>query len=183
MRTLSPCAAMAAASTPSLAISLERAVCFCHDWLALRQRPRSLAQVEILLYHAQAWRLALAGCPLVGDDFEAWAEGPACPSLRMFFLNQPPARALETPWTRSALNALPGERRGGQGEAATAPLALLERVLEAFSQLDAQRLRSIARQGEPWLVARGGLGSARRGPVIDERLMARWALGELSAAR
>lgn len=38
-------------------------------------------KLEKLVYYCQAWSLAWDEIPLFEDDFEAWANGPVCPTL------------------------------------------------------------------------------------------------------
>ena len=38
-------------------------------------------KLEKLVYYSQAWSLAWDGEPLFNDDFQAWANGPVCPTL------------------------------------------------------------------------------------------------------
>ena len=38
-------------------------------------------KLQKLVYYCQAWSLAWDGVPLFDEDFQAWANGPACPEL------------------------------------------------------------------------------------------------------
>ena len=41
----------------------------------------STMKLQKLCYYAQAWSLVWDDAPLFDDDFEAWANGPVCPTL------------------------------------------------------------------------------------------------------
>ena len=41
----------------------------------------STMKLQKLCYYSQAWSLVWDDAPLFDEDFEAWANGPVCPSL------------------------------------------------------------------------------------------------------
>lgn len=63
------------------------------NYILKKSGPMTTMKLEKLCYYAQAWSLAWDEIPLFDEDFQAWANGPVCPSLfdthRGMFLVKP----------------------------------------------------------------------------------------------
>ena len=94
-----------------------------------------------LVYYADAWFLANFDRPLISEDFEAWAHGPALRSLY--------AKYRDCGW-----QALPPERGAGVSEEVS---QYLHSVFEEYGQYGAKKLEHMTHEEAPWLNARKGL--------------------------
>ena len=98
-------------------------------------------KLQKLVYYADAWYLANFDKPLITEDFEAWAHGPAIPSLY--------GKYRDSGW-----NALPPE------EGSMPPKKhedFLRAVFDEYGQYSAKKLEQMTHEETPWLEARGQL--------------------------
>ena len=108
------------------------------------QRGESITELklQILLYYAQAWHLALYDSPLFDGKFEAGIYGPRLPSIycrfKQFGFHEIPAL--------SASPDLPGEAAG-----------FLDEVACRYLSRDEWDLYMSSCEEDPWRRARGGL--------------------------
>ncbi len=100
-------------------------------------------KLQKLCYYAQAWTLAWKEAPLFDEDFEAWANGPVCPSL--FFANQ--GKYMIAP---EMIDGKPNELTEDQKEN-------IDIVLKSYGDKDAYWLREQTHSEDPWKDARGNL--------------------------
>jgi uncharacterized phage-associated protein len=98
-------------------------------------------KLQKLVYYADAWFLANFDRPLISEDFEAWAHGPAVRSLY--------ARYRDAGW-----QSLPPE-------AGTMPPDTVEeflaRVFQEYGQYSAKKLEEMTHDEDPWKEARGDI--------------------------
>lgn len=98
-------------------------------------------KLQKLVYYAEAWFLANFDMPLTGEDFEAWAHGPAM-------------RSLYAKYGRFGWEALPPE----VGPNVKSDLAVFLKAVHAeYGQFSARKLENMTHEEDPWLHARGGL--------------------------
>ena len=109
-----------------------------------RGEPITSLKLQVLLYYAQAWHLALHDMPLFDATFQARVYAPTVASIDTRFdefgfhdLPAPPAKP-EIP----------------QGDA-----AFLEEVASRYLSMDEWDLHRMSRREDPWLIARGSLST------------------------
>jgi uncharacterized phage-associated protein len=98
-------------------------------------------KLQKLVYYADAWFLANFDRPLIDDDFEAWAHGPA-------------VRSLYAKYRDSGWEALPPESGSEPGKEVA---AFLKAVYQEYGQFSAKRLEQMTHSEVPWAEARTGL--------------------------
>lgn len=108
-----------------------------------RDAGEALTQLKLqkLVYYADAWFLANFDKPLINEDFEAWAHGPA-------------VRSLYSKYKSFGWEAIPPE----SGSEPTKDIAkFLAAIFEEYGQFSAKRLERMTHEEAPWLDAREGL--------------------------
>lgn len=108
-----------------------------------KQGRMSSWKLQKLCYYAQAWTLAWKEAPLFDEDFEAWANGPVCPTL--FFANQ--GKFMIEP---EMIDGKSSELTEDQKEN-------IDIVLKSYGDKDAYWLREQTHSEDPWRDARGNL--------------------------
>lgn len=99
-------------------------------------------KLQVLLYYAQAWSLALCDRPLFPEKFEAWIYAPTIPSVHCRF-KEYSFHPLPAP---AAVPDLPPEDAG-----------FLDEIASRYLALDEWTLHMMSRREDPWRRARGGL--------------------------
>ena len=99
-------------------------------------------KLQLLLYYAQAWYLALYNKPLFQDRFEAWISGPIQPDVYAKFL----------PFTHR-----PIQQDTSNWDVPKRVSKHIVELMEAYGSMTAFDLSRLARQEHPWIEARGGL--------------------------
>jgi uncharacterized phage-associated protein len=98
-------------------------------------------KLQKLIYYADAWFLANFDRPLIKEEFEAWAHGPA-------------VRSIYAKYRGYQWNSLPSE----EGRLPKEELqGFLEAVYEEYGQYSAKKLEQMTHEEDPWLRARGNL--------------------------
>lgn len=124
-----------------------------------RSSGEAITQLKLqkLVYYAEAWFLANFDCPLIEEDFEAWAHGPA-------------VRTLYSKYREYGWEALPPER----GPEPTKEVAkFLDAVYREYGQFSAKRLEEMTHKETPWQAAREGLPPAEASSKIIPKLQIR----------
>lgn len=98
-------------------------------------------KVQKLVYYADAWFLANFDKPLILEDFQAWAHGPAIPFLY--------DKYREHKWQALPLEDAPKLSKDVR--------MFLGAVFEEYGQFSAKKLEQMTHDEDPWLVAREGL--------------------------
>ena len=106
--------------------------------------PMSTWKLQKLCYYAQAWSIAWTEAPLFEEDFEAWANGPVCPTL--FYAHQ----------GKFYVDA--GDFPGGNiSELSDDQIDTINRVLDHYGSWEPYALREQTHAEDPWRNARGSL--------------------------
>lgn len=101
-------------------------------------------KLQKLCYYAQAWSLALEGKPLFRDRIEAWAHGPASPTLYRRFKKYGWQGIEPTDIVTDPARDLHADHK-----------ALLENVWELYGPLTGTQLEHLTHRERPWIDARG----------------------------
>ena len=101
-------------------------------------------KLQKLCYYSQAWSLAWTERPLFDEDFEAWSNGPVCPTLfrkhkGRFMIS---AEDLDT---------------GDSSNLTEDQKDTINNVLESYGEKEPYDLREQSHSEAPWKDARGGL--------------------------
>ena len=108
-----------------------------------REAGEAITQLKVqkLVYYADAWFLANFDKPMVNEDFQAWAHGPAIPSLY-------------TKYRDYRWEALPEEPKQKLPKNLQ---SFLSAVYDEYGQFSAKKLEQMTHEESPWIDARGGL--------------------------
>lgn len=110
--------------------------------------PLDSFKLHKISYYCQAWHLAWEDATLFSERIEAWATGPAVPSL---YENHRGDYLLHE-W-----------KYGESGNLSESQRATVTDVVGAYARFTNQELGQIVRNEDPWLKARVGLGPFERG--------------------
>ena len=102
-------------------------------------------KLQKLVYYAQAWHMVFYDKPLFEEHFEAWAHGPANPSL--FQLYKPYGWHSIDPLDRIDFSMFTDEQ-----------IKHLDEVWETYGRYDGKYLENLTHQESPWVDARMGYG-------------------------
>lgn len=114
-------------------------------------------KVQKLVYYAEAWHLAYFDCPMLHEDFQAWAHGPV-------------VRAIYDKYRQNSWEALPVEK-GAMPARATQDL--LESIYDAYGQFSAKKLEAMTHSELPWIEARNGLPPEAKSNTVISKLTMR----------
>ena len=103
----------------------------------------STMKLQKLCYYAQAWSLVWDDAPLFDDDFEAWANGPVCPTL---------FRATQGNYSVTAK-----DEKGDSSNLSANQKDTIDTVLAHYGDKDAQWLSQLTHMEDPWNNARKGI--------------------------
>lgn len=110
----------------------------------------STMKLQKLVFYSNALSLVSEGKPLFPETFQAWVNGPVCPSLfsahRGKFVVGPGAFAQRADTARL------GERAR----------EIIGHTLDVLGGLDGNRLSELTHHEAPWIVARGNCGDSDR---------------------
>lgn len=116
-------------------------------------------KVQKLVYYADAWYLANFDKPLIKEDFQAWAHGPAIHSLYREFKDFGWNAIPEQPCVRSKI---PSDIND-----------YLEAVYEEYGQFSAKRLEEMTHEELPWQQARRALPAEAASQTIIPKIVTR----------
>ncbi|TET33279.1 MAG: DUF4065 domain-containing protein [Planctomycetota bacterium] len=113
--------------------------------------PMNNLKLQMLLYYAQGWHLALYGKKLFSKPIEAWVHGPVVKSIYSKYKNMFKDDCfigkdgnIQLPrFTNKSQKHLPG---------------FFDNLFEVFMHLDAFVLERMTHNEPPWIEARGGIG-------------------------
>ena len=113
-------------------------------YILKKQGSMTTMKLQKLCYYAQAWSLVWDEEPIFDEDFQAWANGPICPSLfaahrGLFFVSD---TAFTDRIKAGALN------RSQQNT--------INNVLKFYGDKEPLWLSNLTHQEAPWLSARKG---------------------------
>lgn len=124
-----------------------------------RLRPMPAMKLQKLVYYCQAWSLVWDERPMIGDEFQAWANGPVAPEL------YDRHRGLYI------VESVKGDPRSLDQTA----LETVEAVLQFYGDKPSQWLSELTHSEDPWRDARGNLPpGARSTAVITHAAMAEY---------
>ncbi|MCA2378612.1 DUF4065 domain-containing protein [Agrobacterium genomosp. 3 str. RTP8] len=103
----------------------------------------SAMKLQKLVYYSQAWSLVWDDRPMFDESFEAWANGPVCPTL----YEQHKGRFLVTART---FDGNPDDLDDDARET-------IDSVLNFYGDKEAQWLSDLTHSERPWLDARIGV--------------------------
>lgn len=110
-------------------------------------------KIQKLVYCMQGWRLATAGMPAVGENFEAWPNGPVLANLYQKF--------KQYRWNRIDKYAEDIDPATGEVRALMVPrsdeqfFAVFDRVWTRYKGMTGTQLSDLTHQpGTPWSLAR-----------------------------
>jgi uncharacterized phage-associated protein len=103
----------------------------------------SAMKLQKLCYYSQAWSLVWDDYPLFEEDFEAWANGPVCPTL--YFK------------TKGKYLIAASDETGGEEDLSDGQKDTVDKVLEHYGSHDAQWLSQLTHMEDPWINAREGV--------------------------
>jgi uncharacterized phage-associated protein len=122
-------------------------------------------KLQKLVYYAQAWSLAWDEHPLFDEDFEAWANGPVCPTLfsaheGIFVVDKNSFKAKqEEPFTSDEIETM-------------------DNVLAYYADKTPLWLTNLIQLELPWQLARKGIPiGARSSTVISKDSMKEYYMG------
>lgn len=122
------------------------------EYILRRHGEMSAMKLQKLVYYSQAWSLVWDDAPLFDEPIEAWVFGPVCPAL---------------------YKKHKGHFSVRQGMFGGDPDALTEnqrdtvnRVCDAYINLNAQQLSDMTHAEDPWKNARTGLNAADHGSEV-----------------
>ena len=101
-------------------------------------------KLQKLCYYGQAWSLALRDVPVFSDPLEAWAHGPAVPSLYKRFRKYGSSAIDPYDIVSNPLRDLGGDTK-----------EILLGVWTRYGRLTGTQLRNLTHREEPWVRARG----------------------------
>lgn len=106
-----------------------------------RERGELLTNLKLqkLLYYAQAWRLALKGTELFGEDFQAWVHGPVL--LTQYH------RFKDCKWRPIQADIAKPELDGELSQ-------FLNEIIDVFGSESAVALEIMTHREKPWIEAR-----------------------------
>ncbi len=118
----------------------------------------STMKLQKLCYYSQAWSLVWDDSPIFMEDFQAWANGPVCPSLFRFSQGQ--------------FSVKPSEMKGDSKNLESNQKETIEKVLEYYGDKNAQWLSQLTHMEEPWKLAHDGLpdGAACSNVITKESM-------------
>lgn len=118
-----------------------------------KQGALSAMKLQKLCYYTQAWSLAWGEGPVFEQDFEAWANGPVCPSLYSAHRGQYVVDAT--------MIGVGDSTRLSEENKQT-----IEKVIEFYGDKSAQWLSDLTHMERPWRDARKGIPDGERSNVI-----------------
>lgn len=119
----------------------------------------STMKLQKLCYYSQAWSLVWDDEPLFDEDFQAWANGPVCPTL--FYK------------TQGQFSVTSDNLQGDPTALSPAQIETIDSVVEHYGKKDAQWLSTLTHMEKPWQEARGNLpAGVRCNNVITKESMA-----------
>lgn len=110
------------------------------EYILKKTGTMSTMKLQKLCYYCQAWSLVWDDEPLFEEDFQAWANGPVCPSL--FFKTK----------GKYSVNAC--DEDGGDGDLTDGQRDTIEKVIDYYGKHNAQWLSQLTHMEEPWINAR-----------------------------
>jgi uncharacterized phage-associated protein len=118
----------------------------------------SAMKLQKLCYYSQAWALVWDDYPLFEEDFEAWANGPVCPTLYLK--------------TKGKYLIAVSDETGGDGDLSDEQKDTIDKVLEHYGSHDAQWLSQLTHMEDPWINAREGvpLGAGCNNVITKESM-------------
>lgn len=105
-------------------------------------------KLQKIVYYLDAWHLAVFGCPLVADDFEAWLHGPV--SRKVWNRYKADATLYGVLAAKSDKSAEVGKLSADQQE-------LIADVLTEYGDKSSYYLECLTHSEEPWIEARKGV--------------------------
>lgn len=103
-------------------------------------------KLQKLCYYSQAWSLAWTEQPLFPEDFQAWANGPVCPTLFYQHSGKFSVDINDFPQSLENDPALNADQK-----------ETIDLVLEHYGNWEPYALREQTHHEAPWLDARKGL--------------------------
>lgn len=113
-----------------------------------RLGPMTAMKMQKLLYYCQAWSLVWDDRPLFDERFEAWANGPVCPT---YF------SAHRGEYTVSS------EPKGNASRIKGDAKDTVDAILKSYGKKDPAWLSDRTHREKPWIDARKGLAPGKRG--------------------
>ncbi|MBM6816837.1 DUF4065 domain-containing protein [Olsenella uli] len=110
----------------------------------------STMKLQKLAFYSNALSLVIDGIPLFPETFQAWVNGPVCPSLHSAHRG----RFIVGP---GAFSDYVGAAGLGERER-----RIVGRTLSVLGHLDGNELSELTHREAPWVEARGGCGNADR---------------------
>lgn len=110
----------------------------------------STMKLQKLVFYSNALSLVSDGGPLFPETFQAWVNGPVCPSL--FAAHK--GRFVVGPGAFSG--------RADVTKLGSRARQIIERTLGVLGGLDGNRLSELTHHEAPWVEARGGCGDSDR---------------------
>lgn len=101
-------------------------------------------KLQKLCYYAQAWSLAWTENPIFEEEFQAWANGPACPDL--FRLHQGKFSCSAEDMTKGDPNNLNDDQK-----------ETVDIIIRDYGKMDPYELRELTHSEDPWKNARQGI--------------------------
>lgn len=110
-------------------------------------------KLQKLCFYAQAWEIAWTETPIFEENFEAWANGPVCPSL--FQAHKGKFVISEDELEYGNPDNLTEEQKND-----------IDIVLRDYGDMEPYDLRELSHSEDPWKNARGALPEGARGDTI-----------------
>ena len=109
-----------------------------------KKGPMTTMKLQKLCYYSQAWSLAWDETPLFNEDFEAWANGPVCPTL--FYSHKGHYSVPSNFFSRRSSASFSDSER-----------ETIDKVLDYYGDKEPQWLSNLTHMEEPWRRARDGV--------------------------
>ena len=114
------------------------------NYILKKAGPMTTMKLQKLCFYAQAWSLAWDEQPLFDEDFQAWANGPVCPSLFDTHRGQFYVTSDYCEQVRNSENNFTDEQK-----------ETIDKVLEYYGDKSPQWLSNLTHSELPWIYARG----------------------------
>jgi uncharacterized phage-associated protein len=138
-----------------------------NEFLKLQGTEAGLTQMQLqkLVYIANGWNLAINGEPLVGEDIEAWDNGPVFRELWGYLtrFGSAPVTSLISPATKKDFFGRERSAEPFQAELSHSEREVIEHVWRRYGRYGAFKLSGLTHQpGTPWYKAYFGIGRNAR---------------------
>ncbi len=114
-------------------------------------------KLQKLIYYYQSWHVSIFNKPLFDEPIQAWCHGPVVPSIYYQY-------------EKYKNEAIPDSLNSSKDDFKVKPTdnqrSLMELILNHYGELSASHLSDLTHKEQPWLNARGNLGTKERSQEV-----------------